>query len=182
MESATPHPTLRSLRSRRATLPTSGRDEAPDAVAVCAMTSQTVHIPTPPRSRRVLHASFANREAHLKFRGRRECRALDAPAASCAKIENTRDSHHGHTGFTRHSPRNGFTAYSALFPVIGLSCHRHQRSCLRQLDAGVEASEPHDFVVRVRAVRQQHISVHRIPPRVRDDREPPLLGTRRRRL
>ena len=29
-------------------------------------------------------------------------------------------SHHGHTGFTRHSPRNGFTAYSALFPVIGL--------------------------------------------------------------
>ena len=28
---------------------------------------------------------FANDEAHLKFRGRRECRALDAPAASHAK-------------------------------------------------------------------------------------------------
>jgi hypothetical protein len=37
------------------------------------------HTHTPPHSRRVLHASFANREAHLKFRGRRECRALDAP-------------------------------------------------------------------------------------------------------
>jgi hypothetical protein len=30
-------------------------------------------------------ASFASFEAHLKFRGRRECRARDAPAASCAK-------------------------------------------------------------------------------------------------
>jgi hypothetical protein len=74
-------------------------------------------------------------------------------------------SHHGHTGFTRHSPRNGFTAYIGLFPVIGLYCHRHQRSCLRQLDASVEASEPHDFAVRFRAVRQQHVSVHRIPHR-----------------
>src|ERR1700720_2263534 len=26
-----------------------------------------------------------------------------------------------------------------------------------------------------RAIRQRHISVHRIPPRVRDDREPPLF-------
>jgi hypothetical protein len=83
-------------------------------------------------------------------------------------------SHHGHAGYTRHSPRNGFTAYIALSPVIGLYCLCHRRSCLRQLDAGVEASEPHDFGVRVRAVRQQHISVHRIPSRVRDDREPPL--------
>ena len=27
----------------------------------------------------------------------------------------------------RHPLRNGFTAYSALTPAIGLSCHRHQR-------------------------------------------------------
>jgi hypothetical protein len=96
-------------------------------------------------------------------------------AASCAKIESTRDSHHGHTGFTRHSPRNGFTAYSALFPVIGLSCHRHQRSCLRQLDAGVEASEPHDFAVRITCCSS---AAHQRPshpvPNVRDDRETPL--------
>jgi len=26
-------------------------------------------------------------------------------------------SHHGHTGFTRHSPRNGFTAYFVLSPA-----------------------------------------------------------------
>ena len=32
------------------------------------------------------------------FRGRRECRAPDAPAAACAVVESTRVSHHGHTG------------------------------------------------------------------------------------
>ena len=51
---------------------------------------------------------------------------------------------------TRHSPRNGFTAYFVISPAIGLSCHRHQRDAKhrRQLDAGVEASGPYDFAVR----------------------------------
>jgi hypothetical protein len=29
-------------------------------------------------------------------------------------------SHHGYTGFTRHSPRNGFTVYFVLSPVTML--------------------------------------------------------------
>ena len=46
------------------------------------------------------------------------------PGARCARslacsVKNTRVSHHGHTGNTRHSPRNGFTAYFVLSPVIG---------------------------------------------------------------
>jgi hypothetical protein len=49
---------------------------------------------------------------------------------------------------TRHSPRNGFTAYFALSPAIGLVCHRRLARLLARLDAGVEASEPHDFAVR----------------------------------
>src|ERR1700730_18252401 len=67
------------------------------------------------------------------------------------------------------------------------------RPCLRKLDAGVEASGPHDFAVRSNIVRQravdrsrakarpaipshaQRCRVHRIPPRVRDDRDTPLL-------
>jgi hypothetical protein len=55
-----------------------------------------------------------------------------------------------------------------LSPVIGLSCHRHQRDAKhhRRLDASVEASGPHDFAVRVGAVRYRHFRVHRIPPRV----------------
>jgi hypothetical protein len=44
------------------------------------------------------------------------------------------------------------TVSFALSPVIGLVCHRHQRNCFRQLDAGVEASGPHDFAVRTRAL------------------------------
>ena len=64
----------------------------------------------------------------------------------------------------RHSPRDGFTTYTALFPVIGLCCHRRLPNYFNKLDAGVEASEPHDFAVRLRAVRPQHVSVHRIPP------------------
>jgi hypothetical protein len=47
-----------------------------------------------------------------------------------------------------------------------VACHR--------LDASVEASGPHVFAVRINAVRYRHLHVHRIPPRVRDDREPPL--------
>jgi hypothetical protein len=45
----------------------------------------------------------------------------------------------------------------------------------RELDASAGASEPHDFAVRLSAVRYRHLRVHRIPPRVRDDREPPLM-------
>src|SRR6059058_3900991 len=58
------------------------------------------------------------------------------------------------------------TVSFVLSPVIGLVCHRRKRSCLRSLDAGVEASGPHDFAVRLGAVRQKHHHVHRIPPRV----------------
>jgi hypothetical protein len=40
------------------------------------------------------------------------------------------------------------TVSFVLSPVIGLSCHRHLRNCFHRLDAGVEASGPHDFAVR----------------------------------
>ena len=72
------------------------------------------------------------------------------------------------------------TVSFVLSPVTGLVCHRHLRKCIRKLDAGVEASGPHDFVVRISAIRQERIRVHRIPPRVRDDRVSPLCGTGRR--
>jgi len=59
-------------------------------------------------------------------------------------------SHHGHTGNTRHSPRNGFTAYSVLSPVTGLFCHRRLARLHAKLDASVGASGPHGFAVRSR--------------------------------
>jgi hypothetical protein len=56
------------------------------------------------------------------------------------------------------------TAYFALSPVIGLSCHRRLAGTSARLDAGVEASGPHDFAVREPgASRQKRSRVHRIP-------------------
>ena len=67
------------------------------------------------------------------------------------------------------------TASFELSPVIGLSCHRRLQVTTCKLDAGVEASGPHDFAVReTSALVSRAAHVHRIPPRVRDDREPPL--------
>jgi hypothetical protein len=59
--------------------------------------------------------------------------------------------------------RNGFTAYVVLSPAIGLFCHRRLQRLNRKLDASVEASGPHDFAVRLGAVRQKRRRVHRIP-------------------
>jgi hypothetical protein len=95
-------------------------------------------------------------------------------AASCAKIKSTRVSHHGHTGITRHSPRNGFTAYSALFPVIGLVVTVISGILPANLTPASRRQNHTISPSASRAVRPQHIRVHRIPPRVRDDREPPL--------
>jgi len=38
----------------------------------------------------------------------------------------------GSPGLTRHSPRNGFTAYTALSPVTGLCCRRRLRKIIPQ--------------------------------------------------
>ncbi len=82
-------------------------------------------------------------------------------------------------------PARWFTAYFALSSVTGLSCHRRPREALasRRLDASVGAPGPRDFAVRV--VRRSSCAatrVHRIPPRVRDDREPPLSSGETARL
>ena len=56
------------------------------------------------------------------------------------------------------------TVSFVLSPVTGLVCHRHRRKKFRQLDAGVEASGPHDFAVRVSTIRPSRAArVHRIP-------------------
>src|ERR1700730_10757287 len=66
-----------------------------------------------------------------EIRGRGECRALDAPAAARVVVVNTRVSHHGHTGTTRHSPRNGFNGLlvlpgdRAFLPPSSADCSAH---------------------------------------------------------
>jgi hypothetical protein len=86
------------------------------------------------------------------------------PGAWCARsrawwVVNTRVSHHGHTGNTRHSPRNGFNGFlRALLgdrALLSPSSSGYRRvgpegptSPPAKLDASVGASGPHDFAVR----------------------------------
>jgi hypothetical protein len=63
------------------------------------------------RSRRLFRARFA-----IEFPALCHQRAQGMPGAWCARsrawwVVNTRVSHHGHTGNTRHSPRNGFNGF-----------------------------------------------------------------------
>jgi hypothetical protein len=87
--------------------------------------------------------------SRLEKTGRGECRVPAAPAASCAKCRK-------HTSVVTTSPpgspgipaRNGFNGCFVLSPAIGLSCHRRLADTSARLDAGVEASGPHDLAVR----------------------------------
>jgi len=141
--------------------------------------SNNLHSPT---QFRVLVAHFARVLLEVppsSYRGHRECRAPDAPAASRVE-KNTRVSHHGHAGSPGIPRAMVLTVYFALSPVTGLVCHRRpQETCKklasRELDASVGASGPHDFVVRKPRSRQSRRQRPSHPaPNVRDDRETPL--------
>ena len=113
----------------------------------------------------------------LENRGRREDRVLAAPAVSRADAH--KEHAHEHTGSAeafRPSLRSGLTAYFVLSPENGsLASVAAQGVNPTQLDASTAASGPHDFAVRFMRVRLARLRVHRISPRVRDDREPPLV-------
>jgi hypothetical protein len=72
------------------------------------------------------------------------------------------------------SPRNGLRLIRTLPGDRAFLPPSPAEVAFHKLDASVEASGPHDFAVRFTRIRQSAIRVHRIPPRVRDDREPPL--------
>jgi hypothetical protein len=97
-----------------------------------------------------------------------------APAASCAH-----DSGRMHTSIHSEVTNPAFPHAMVLTAAsrsseIGLCCLRRLRGLRHKLDASVEASGPHDLAVRFSAARREHLRVHRIPPRVRDDRDTPL--------
>ena len=135
-------------------------------------------------------------------RGSRECRVRAAPAVSCARC--TKKSAHEHTGSAealRHSLRNGFTAYAVLSPATNSSCHRRRRIRLIKPVGSTSPplnlapatgvgttrfcrTQPAPFVLRAvlahgnrpaNTPARRRCRVHRIPSRVRDDRDTPLL-------
>src|ERR1700738_2397669 len=111
------------------------------------------------------------------IRGRREHRVHAAPAVSCATVHKT--NAHEHTGSAeaiRHSLRNGFTAYFALSPVSrAFLPPPHLRSLLLGNLTPASGRQDHTTLPSASAPFVcRRIRVHRIPPRVRDNREPPL--------
>jgi hypothetical protein len=128
----------------------------------------------------------------------------NAPAASCALgIGKKHTSNNEYTGITRRSRTQWFYGLFRALPGDRalLPPSPADMFCLspvgptqlRELDASIGASGPHDFAVRCnisrpRAVDRSRIQrtrpaipsrakrcrVHRIPPRVRDDRDTPL--------
>ncbi len=121
----------------------------------------------PPQSRDTLRPSSANSSAprtrpiqegavrpsrgrRRSQEGRREDRVRAAPAVSRAKaVTKGAHEHTGSAEAVRPSLRNGFTAYFVLSPVTGFLATVAARKYLRQLDASIGASGPHDFAVRV---------------------------------
>ena len=103
------------------------------------------------------------------------------PGAQCARsracsVENTRVSHHGHTGNTRHSPRNGFNGFLRALPgdrallspsPALLSANLTPASRRQDHTTSPSASAP---LVKLR------ISVHRIPCRVDDVGQRPSVA------
>src|SRR5882724_3821800 len=83
---------------------------------------------TTSRSRGLIRPRFAIKFPYPPIRGRRECRAPDAPAAACAMIvvERTRVSQ-----VTPESPgiprAMVLTVSFVLSPATGLFCHRHRQ-------------------------------------------------------
>jgi hypothetical protein len=67
------------------------------------------------------------------------------------------------------------TVSFVLSPVIGLLTPS-PAELPPPLDTSAGVSGPHDFSVRVSAIRQRRIHVHRIPPRVRDVAQRPSVG------
>ena len=107
---------------------------------------------TTPRSRRMFRARFGLLVSPSPIRGRRECRASDAPDSRvCNGSGRTHTRCQVTPAYTRHSPRNGFTACNALSPVTGfLATVIPEKLASRELDASVGASGPHDFAVRIK--------------------------------
>ena len=99
---------------------------------------------------------------------------LDAPAASCAKVESTRvvtTDTPVHPAFPHAMV---LTVSFALSSVIGLCCHRRLRTRSTSLTPASRRQDHTTSPSASQRPRQSAARVHRIPPRVRDDRDTPL--------
>jgi hypothetical protein len=173
------------------------RDAFPDSVFQSTLLANTT-----PRSRRAFRARFGRLvPPSIK-------RAQGMPGARCARsracgVENTRVSHHGHTGKRPAFPAQWFYSLYRALPgdraflppsslrslllknLMPASGHQDHTTSPSASTPSTPKATPGFVQVRRSfseggsALVRSATCVHRIPPRVRDDREPPLCEARR---
>jgi hypothetical protein len=145
-----------------------------DCFASLAMTARYESAISP----RVFRARFAYERPALL-----EKRAWGMPGAQCTRSLACRKGRKHTSVVTTGLPetpsipaRNGFNKLLRALPgEPGFLATVASGYRFRRLDTSVGVSGPHDFAVRETAPFVSALPrVHRIPPRVRDDREPPL--------
>ena len=109
--------------------------------------------------------------------GRRESRVRAAPAVPRAIVIGRSGTRaYRFSGGIPAFPAQWFKAYNALAPVTGLCCHRRRREVLPPADltpaSGCQTHTSLPSTTAALVIRRRR--VHRIPPHVRDDRDPPL--------
>jgi hypothetical protein len=90
--------------------------------------SDSIFIQQQPRFRDLAECFFARYSfisRPLRIEGARNAGRPMRPRSRVQDVIESAHEHTGHTGITRHSPRNGFTDYTVLSPVLGLFGHRH---------------------------------------------------------
>jgi hypothetical protein len=130
---------------------------------------------TPLRSRRAMRPSRCKPSAR-KGVGDTGCPVHPQPRArmvvkKCARVFTAVAPE-----ITRHPRTQWFTAYSALSPEIGLSCLRRRRKIFSADLTPASTRQDHtSSPSALGALVRSAFRVHRIPSRVRDDRDTPLL-------
>src|SRR5580700_4817369 len=102
------------------------------------------------------------------------------PRSRVQDVVESAHEHTGHTGITRHSPRNGFNGYIVLSPVLRAFWPPSPALLIADLTPASGCQDHTLSPSASDALVRCTLSVHRIPPRVRDDHDTPLLVGRDR--
>jgi hypothetical protein len=109
-------------------------------------------------------------------------RAQGKPGARCTRglackiVQRNAHEHTGSAEAVRPSLRNGFTAYNALSPATGLSCHCHWRKLVSANLMPASGHQDHTPSPSASsALVSRTLSVHRTPLRVRDVAQRPSV-------
>jgi hypothetical protein len=130
-----------------------------------------------PRSRDTMRPSFANHSPQKREGAGKTGCALHPRSRVPMHMQKKRTRAYRFSGSSPAFPAQWFYALFRALPGDRLSCHRHSgRGLLPGSLTPAPRRQDHTTAPSAsRAVRQKRIRVHRIPPRVRDDREPPLM-------